>query len=98
MNLPKNIKQGFTLVELLVVIAIIAIIAAIAIPNLMRARISANEASAVGTLRNLVSSQVQFKTAGISVSNLIAQDGNLTELGAADPPLLDQVLGAAILL
>ena len=48
--------QAFTLIELMIVIAIIAIIAAIAIPNLLRARASANEASAISSLRTVVSS------------------------------------------
>jgi prepilin-type N-terminal cleavage/methylation domain-containing protein len=53
-------RRGFTLIELMIVIAIIAIIASIAIPNLLRARKSANEASAISSLRTLVSSQAMF--------------------------------------
>ena len=52
---------GFTLIELMIVIAIIAIIAAIAIPNLLAARLSANETASIATLRNIVSAQAQFQ-------------------------------------
>lgn len=61
----KRKESGFTLIELMIVIAIIAIIASIAIPNLMSSRMSANEAAAIATLRNLHSAQDQFQAMGV---------------------------------
>ena len=55
-------QAGFSLIELLIVVAIILIIAAIAIPNLLRSRMAANEASAVGSLRTINTAEVTFAT------------------------------------
>ena len=71
-------QKGFSLIELLIVVAIILIIAAIAIPNLLRSRMAANESSAVGSLRSINTAEVAFSTTYSSVGF-----SNLASLGGA---------------
>ena len=61
-QVQQSSAEGFSLIELLIVVAIILIIAAIAIPNLMRARMSANESSAAGSLRTINTAEVSYAT------------------------------------
>ena len=58
----RNRQKGFSLIELLIVVAIILIIAAIAIPNLLRSKMAANEASAVASLRTLTTACISYST------------------------------------
>jgi prepilin-type N-terminal cleavage/methylation domain-containing protein len=80
-------KKGFTLIELMIVIAIIAIIAAIAIPSLLRSQMSSNETACVGTLRTMVASQSQFRGAAV-----VDQDSD----GTGEYGYLQELAGTAV--
>src|SRR5579864_534611 len=95
-------QKGFSLIELLIVVAIILIIAAIAIPNLLRARISANDSAAASTIRTVNTAEVTYSTtyvaAGYSASlKALGPNGTVCS-GAVQPTstgacLIDNVLG-----
>jgi len=91
-------QKGFSLIELLIVVAIILIIAAIAIPNLLRARMAANESSAVASVRTVTTGEVTYQTAYPTVGYAPALVNLGGALGVACVPssttacLIDSVL------
>ena len=90
MRLFRN-RKGFTLVEIMIVVAIIALLAAIAIPNLLRARHNANETGAIGAMRTLSTAMESFRAAQTPPT----YPANLAALSAAVPPYVGGTLAAA---
>ena len=101
MSIYRKGAKGFTLVEIMIVVAIIALIAAIAIPNLLRARHNANETAAIGNMKTLVDSLESFRAnqaptsypgAGVTSGGVAVTD--LTGLAVTNPAYIDAVLAS----
>jgi len=91
-------QKGFSLIELLIVVAIILIIAAIAIPNLMRARMAANDSSAAASERSVVTAEVGYSSAYPTIGyTALAQLGGAAPCtpGTATACLIDNLLASA---
>ena len=96
--MEKRSSGGFSLIELLIVVAIILIIAAIAIPDLLKSRQAANQASAVGSLRTINTSEVAYSTTyttGFS-RDLQSLDGTVSPSTNVAAGLIDSILGSGI--
>jgi type IV pilus assembly protein PilA len=100
-NVPKACKHsnaGFSLIELLVVVSVILIIASIAIPNYMKSKMRANEASAVQNLRNIATAELVYSTTyGIDFSdNLLKLSGATVIPDQNNAGLIDEVLASGV--
>lgn len=92
MKNSENINKGFTLVEIMVVVSIIMIMAALAIPNMIRGRITANEALAVASCRSIINSCMLYSSKNEVFPGSLA----LLTIPESNPPYLEEKLAKAI--
>jgi len=85
--MPSKSTRGFTLIEMLIVVTVIGVISAIAVPNLLQSRMAGNEASAISSVRNIVSAEMSY-----SVSTGAGRYGSITAL--MNNSLVDSVVGS----
>ncbi len=81
-------KLGFTMIEIMIVVAIIILLAAIAIPGLLRSRMNANEATALTSIKTISWAAITYRT------NNAAYPSNISVLGVTNPPYIDTALAS----